>query len=139
MPSILSPQLRDRLAGVSYEARSTSYLGLRPGDLIQFSYMGIIRHGFIIASPAATSGLRYSGRGKSLFNIVPVDDLDDGLFKYLLDNIYGDENTATYTNLVRNSGLSTVNPNTSKEYLPNFRTLQVIGIFSIIKIFIEDE
>jgi hypothetical protein len=128
----LIPELRDRLLSKDYEAKSTSYAGLRPGDLIQFIYAGVTRYGFILGSDYKPTGIIYSTRGKSLNYVMVTDSLGDDEFNYLLNNIYGDELKARYDRLKEDGFVGTVS---------NFRTMQLLGITSIIKILIvpEDE
>ena len=132
MISALSPQMRTRLQNRAFEAVLTSYTGLRPGDLIQFSYMGATRNGFIVGSagPGRADGLFLSSRNLTLYNILVTDILDDDTFEKLLNNIYNDEYQANYQRLKSSKDFS----ESSKS---NFRTMQVMGIRSIIKILLE--
>lgn len=128
----LLPELRDRLSSKTYEEKATSYAGLRPGDLIQFSYGGRLRYGFILGSDYRPNGITYSSRNRSLNYIMVTDSLGDEAFNYLLNNIYGDELKARYDRLKEDGFVGTVS---------NFRTMQLLGVRSIIKILIvpEDE
>tara|TARA_R100000664_G_C2722917_1_gene115829 strand:- start:349 stop:771 length:423 start_codon:yes stop_codon:yes gene_type:complete len=130
MISGLTQQLRDRLSKKKFEAVLTSYTGLRPGDLIQFTYMGAYRNGFIVGSsgPGRSDGLFLSSRNLTLYNVLVTDVLDDDTFQSLLDTIYNDEYLAHYDRLKSKF------PETARE---KFRTMQVMGIRSIIKILIE--
>jgi len=128
MAYLLLPQLTDRLLNVEYEARPTSFAGLQPGDLIQFSYNGTTRHGFTLGSNYRPTGLYLSSRGKSLNYVMLVDQLSDEAFSYLLNNIYEDEIKARYDYLKGSGFVDTVS---------NFRTVQLLGVKSIIKIFID--
>lgn len=128
----LLPELRNRLTAKTYQANATSYAGLRPGDLIQFSYAGRLRYGFILGSDYRPTGITYSSRNRSLNYVLVTDSLGDEAFNYLLNNIYGDELKARYDRLKEDGFVATVS---------NFRTMQLLGVRSIIKILIvpEDE
>jgi len=130
MAFALLPELRNRLSSKTYQANPTSYAGLRPGDLIQFSYGGILRYGFILGSDYRPNGITYSTRNKSLNYVMVTDNLGDEAFTYLLNNIYGDEIKARYDRLKEDGFVGTVS---------NFRTMQLLGVRSIIKILITPE
>jgi hypothetical protein len=117
----------DRLSSNKYEARPSSYASLAPGDLIQFSYNGTLRHGFVIGSNYRPTGLFLSSRGKSLNYVMLVNSLSDEAFKFLLDNIYEDEIKARYDYL-KNIGFAGT--------YSNFRSVQLLGVKSIVKIFV---
>lgn len=122
---MLLPQLINRLEERYYEPRSTSYSGLSPGDLIQFSFMGQLRHGFVISSRRTTNGLFMSTRNKSLANVMVTDTLSDAAFNFLLNNIYDDENKADYHYLKSIGFAGTYS---------HFRTIPLLGIRQIVKI-----
>lgn len=126
----LLPQLTDRLVATQYEARPTSYAGLQPGDLIQFIYNGTIRHGFVLGSNYRPTGLFLSSRGKSLNYVMLVDSLSDDAFQFLLDNIYENETKARYDYLKSIGFVGTYS---------NFRSVQLLGVKSIIKVFINNK
>tara|TARA_R100001509_G_scaffold7616_1_gene4397 strand:+ start:1005 stop:1418 length:414 start_codon:yes stop_codon:yes gene_type:complete len=119
------PDLQEKLVGRNYEPTSTSYAGLKPGDLIQFSYAGALRQGFIIGSDYKPYGLIYSSRGRSLNYILLTDGLGGESFDYLLNTIYGNENNANY-DFLKKQGFT--------EVVSNFRTMQLMGIRSILKL-----
>lgn len=122
---MLLPQLSNRLENTNYEPRLTSYSSLRPGDLIQFSFRGQLRHGFVISSRRTGSGLFLSTRNKSLVNVMVADTLSDAAFYFLLDNIYDNQHKADYFYL-KSSGFAGT--------YSNFRTIPLLGIRKIIKI-----
>jgi len=128
----LLPELRERLFANErkYKVRETSYSGLRPGDLIQFDYMGSSRYGYVLASKKTTSGLFTSLKGTRLSNVLDIGGLDEGDFTQLLNNIYNNESKADYQDLKKSGFLD----DTKK-----FRTFRLMGLRNILKVYLDLE
>jgi hypothetical protein len=112
----------------SYTVISTSYLGLQPGDLIQFNYEGSLRFGLIVASRRTDDGIFLSGRLNTLLNVILLPDLSEAMFSLMVNNLYENENACKYG---------------SRRILgvflgkKNLRTFNVAKIKSLIKFIIE--
>jgi hypothetical protein len=120
--------LDDRLAGYKYRLASTSYLGLKPGDLISFSYQGDSRYGLIVSSKRTSDGMFLSTRNNTLINVVMITGLSDGMFSLMINNLYENEIACNYHS-----------PRIIGAFLgkQNFRTLNVSKIRRLIRIDIE--
>ena len=121
----ISPDLQENLGDFSYSARFTSYLGLKPGDLIQLTYEGQHRHGLVLATPKHTNGLFLSSQYNSLLNVVVFDSLNEGMFSLMVDNLYKSPSTCNY----RNSTI--IGSFLGKENLRSFNMAKAHGIISI--------
>tara|TARA_R110002124_G_scaffold229415_2_gene394605 strand:+ start:300 stop:770 length:471 start_codon:yes stop_codon:yes gene_type:complete len=145
----LSGDLRDRLGEFTpdrYTVVETSYIGLRPGDLIEFSY-GYVkgrRYGIILKTDAHFNGIFLSTLGNSLYNVLTCESLDEDIFLSLLNTMYGDESKSTYAEAV---SIAPLNPPENAERkkkrkrqpkydrsVRDFRTLNISGLSDIFKI-----
>jgi len=126
----------ERVKYSGYTISETSYLGLRPGDLIQFKYgygPRSTRYGIILSSGRASSGLFLSRLLNSLYNVLVCEGLEEGMFLSLLNTMYGKESKATYSMAKSVAALET-SPSTGKPYVKDFRTLNVSTLFDILKV-----
>lgn len=84
-----------------YEVHETSFYGLRPGDLINFSYDGIPRLGLVVRSRRTQSGYFLSTRNNTLLNVFQIESLSQGLFDTMVNNLYRNRVRCTYKNSPR--------------------------------------
>jgi len=120
----LSTENQEKLSGYSFRGRETSYLGLRPGDVIQFGYMGSLRLGVVVASRRTSSGIFLSSRSV-LMNVVLLEGLSEGMFTILVNNLYNNDYVSDYRNLPTIRGFV-------KSH--NFRTFKVGYMSDIITV-----
>tara|TARA_Y100001937_G_scaffold37513_1_gene53505 strand:- start:30544 stop:30960 length:417 start_codon:yes stop_codon:yes gene_type:complete len=138
MASILLPSFSERLKPFSKkidketgqrlppEYSETSYLGLRPGDLIQVTYEGVARYGLILSSRTTKSGIFISTRNNALVNFIGVSGLSEAMFSLMINNLYNNENACSIMS-------STVAVFIGKT---NFRTLNQAKMKDILKVYI---
>lgn len=141
----LSADLRDELkefTSEGYMVVETSYIGLRPGDLIEFSY-GYVRgrrYGIVLKTDNHFNGIFLSRLGNSLYNVLTCESLDEGIFISLLNRMYGDESKATYAEAY---SIAPLNPPAKRKMkrqskyprsVRDFRTLNISGLSDIFKI-----
>ena len=105
-----------------YSVDETSYLGLRPGNLIEFTYGGVRRHGIVVSSRRTSSGIFLSTLDNPLYNVLVCESLDDASFDKLLNTMYGKDNSATYAKVK------------SMNFGDKFRTLKVTVLRDIYKV-----
>lgn len=124
----ISQELINNLLGLNYQITETSYLGLRPGDLIQLNYGGATKYGLIVSSKRTTDGMFLSTRNNTLVNFVMVEGLSQAMFSLMVNNLYNNENACNY-----------YSPAIIGAFLgrQNFRTLNVAKIRDILKVSIE--
>ena len=124
----LNSDLGEALLTYNYRTTETSYLGLRPGDLIQVSYEGSIRYGLVVSSRRTTGGLFLSSRYNTLLNLVLINGLSLAMFSMMVNNLYNNENACNY-----------YSPAIIGAFLgkQNFRTLNVAKVRDILKVTIE--
>jgi len=124
----LDDQFSQNLSEYTYSFVETSYLGLRPGDLIQVSYAGSTRYGLVVSSRRTSDGLFLSSKNNSLLNFVMLMSLSEAMFSLVVNNLYNNENACNY-----------YSPAILGAFLgkQNFRTLNVAKLRDILKISIE--
>ena len=108
MAKTLNPQLVKTLN--RYESkvlRETSTLGLRPGDIIQFSYISAgsnspsTPYGIVVSSQRTSTGLFLSTKGNSLINVILIaDTLSEAMTDLMINNIYKNRTACSYKNLI---------------------------------------
>ena len=125
-----SAPIQTKLQGYKYRLHSTSYLGLRPGDLIEFKYQGSLRNGLVVASRRTTDGLFLSNLNNTLLNVVLVSELSEVMFSLMVNNLYKNETACNY-----------YSPKIIGAFLgrQNFRTLNVAKIRGLVKLNIINE
>lgn len=114
----------------NYSVAETSYLALRPGNLIEFTYAGKPRYGIVISSQRSSGGMFLSNQYNTLSTVLVGDSLDEGVFRELLNTMYGNEVAATYSTA---KGISSLRA-AGKSYVGNFRTLNVSVLSNIYKV-----
>jgi hypothetical protein len=121
----ISEELQEDLLGYSYRLAETSYLGLRPGDLIQLSYSGSTKYGLVVSSRRTSDGMFLSSRNNTLLNFVIVEGLSEAMFSLMVNNLYNNETACNY-----------YSPAIIGAFLgkQNFRTLNVAKIRNILKV-----
>ena len=125
MNRALDISLSNKLGISDYSVVETSYLGLRPGDLIQFSYTGSLRYGLVVSSRRTTDGIFLSSRNNTLLNVVTTQALTEAMFSLMVNNLYKNENACNYHS-----------PRVIGAFLgkDNFRTFNVAKTKDIFKI-----
>jgi len=125
----VSQELTDKLAEFSPKFVETSYLGLRPGDLIQLTYDKSFRYGMVVSSRRTTDGMFLSSRNNTLVNVVLVNSLSEAMFSLMVNNLYNNENACSY-----------YSPRIIGAFLgkSNFRTFNVAKMRDILKVVIEE-
>ena len=123
--SKLSEDLQISLEQFKYSVRETSYLGLRPGDLIQIVYGGQFRQGLVLATPHNTRGMFVSSQDNSLLNVLVFDSLNEGMFSLMVDNLYKNPSTCNYSNS------TIIGAFLGKENLRSFNTANFSHVLSI--------
>ena len=75
----------------------TSWMGLQPGDLVQFYYIdGGVRFGLVVSSRRTSSGIFLSTRNNTLLNIVEIESLTDSMFSLMINNLYQNRDACNY-------------------------------------------
>lgn len=92
----IQESLQVQLLPFRYSVNETSYLGLKPGDLIQFSYSGSIRQGLIVSSKRTSDGMFLSTRNNTLLNVVVTSSLSEAMFSLMVNNLYRNETACNY-------------------------------------------
>jgi hypothetical protein len=125
-----SAPIQTKLQGYKYRLHSTSYLGLQPGDLIEFKYQGSLRNGLVVASKRTTDGMFLSNLNNTLLNVVLVSELSEVMFSLMVNNLYKNKNACNY-----------YSPKIIGAFLgrQNFRTLNVAKIRGLVKLNIINE
>lgn len=125
----VNQDLQQALSEYSYSLVETSYLGLRPGDLVQVTYAGSTRYGLIVSSRRTTDGMFLSTRNNTLVNFVAVQGLSEAMFSLMVNNLYNNEVACNYyTPAIIGAFLGK----------QNFRTLNVAKIRDILKVNIRE-
>lgn len=96
MNKSLTEPLAANLEPYQYMLKETSYLGLKPGDLIQINYEGWFRYGLVVSSRGAANGMFVSSRYKALLNVVDVQSLSEGMFPLMVNNLYKNRSACNY-------------------------------------------
>jgi hypothetical protein len=125
----VSQELQRSLSEYSYRLSETSYLSLRPGDLVQVSYAGSVKYGLIVSSRRTSDGMFLSSRNNTLVNFVGVQGLSDAMFSLMVNNLYNNQNACNY-----------YSPAIIGAFLGkrNFRTLNVAKLRDILKVSINE-
>tara|TARA_Y100000114_G_scaffold78526_1_gene72258 strand:- start:3861 stop:4247 length:387 start_codon:yes stop_codon:yes gene_type:complete len=123
----LEQSFREKLVETQYQVVETSYLGLRPGDLIQLTYTGQLRYGLVVSSKRTTDGMFLSSRNNTLVNVVLTDSLSDAMFSLMINNLYNNEIACNY------NSPAIVGAFLGKQ---NFRTFNVAKMRDIFKVVI---
>tara|TARA_A100001515_G_scaffold135079_1_gene125741 strand:- start:512 stop:904 length:393 start_codon:yes stop_codon:yes gene_type:complete len=125
----LDRPLQQLLVDYAVTVVETSYLGLRPGDFIQFTYRGSFRNGLVVSSQRTTDGMFLSSRNNTLLNIVLTPALSEAMFSLMVNNLYNNEAACNYRS-----------PAIIGAFLgkQNFRTFNVAGIRDILKVNIQN-
>lgn len=120
--------LIQNLEDFKYTLTETSYLGLRPGDIIQITYAGSIRYGLVVSSRRTPDGMFLSSRNNTLLNFVQAGTLSEAMFSLMVNNLYKNENACDYNS-----------PEIIGAFLGkrNFRTFNVAKIRNILKVNVE--
>ena len=123
----LEESFRNKLGDREFTVTETSYLGLRPGDLIQLTYEGSRRYGLVVSSRRTSDGMFLSSRNNTLVNVVLVRSLSDAMFSLMVNNLYNNETACKYTS-----------PTIIGVFLgrQNFRTFNVAKMRDIFKVVI---
>jgi hypothetical protein len=87
---------QNQLIDQKYRAIETSYLGLKPGDLIQFGYVESSRFGLVVSSKRTSNGYFLSTQKNTLLNIVEVTKLTEGMFSLMINNLYKNRTACNY-------------------------------------------
>ena len=139
----LDPVLEEKLQGTPVvRAQETSFLGLKPGDLVQFSYQKGASRGFysglVVASKKTGAGcIRLSTRNNTLINIITVDGLSQTSFNFMINRLYNNWTLSKYPNkgenLARFSNVDQQGMNALKEIFneDNFKTFIVHQMYDI--------
>tara|TARA_R110002126_G_scaffold84465_21_gene205278 strand:- start:1012 stop:1404 length:393 start_codon:yes stop_codon:yes gene_type:complete len=85
-----------QLSDLKYRVTENSYLGLQPGDLIQFDYVSSSRLGLVVSSKRTSRGYFLSTQNNTLLNIVEVDGLTGGMFSLMINNLYKNRVACNY-------------------------------------------
>ncbi len=109
----------------------TSYNGIRPGDVISFSYQNASRLGLVVKSKRTSSGLFLSTRNNTLLNVFLLDSISSSLFSLLVNNLYKDRVRCTYIDAPKILG--------SFLGKDNFRTFNVAKIDNFFSLLINND
>jgi|TARA_S200002703_G_C3786350_1_gene242473 hypothetical protein len=121
----LKEQTQESLADFDYTLRETSYLGVRPGDILEFTYNGSARTGLVVRSKRTGTGVFLSKRYNRLLNIILVETLSDAMFTLMVNNLYKNSTACSYHS-----------PKILSLFLgkTNFRTFDVANVSNILTI-----
>ena len=121
----LDTPLQNLLSEYRFTVVETSYLGLRPGDLVQITYEGSLRYGLVVSSKRTTGGIFLSTRNNTLLNIVLLPGLSEAMFSLMINNLYNNEVACNYRS-----------PAIIGAFLgkQNFRTFNVAKVRDILKV-----
>lgn len=120
--------LIQNLEDFNYTLTETSYLGLKPGDIVQLTYAGSLRYGLVVSSRRTSDGMFLSSRNNTLLNFVQAGTLSEAMFSLMVNNLYKNETACNYN---------------SREIIGaflgkrNFRTFNVAKIRNILKVNVE--
>jgi|TARA_R100000152_G_C6562147_1_gene32561 hypothetical protein len=124
----ISKSFSDKLENLAVEVSETSYLGLRPGNIIQITYAGSLRYGLVVSSKRTSNGIFLSPRNNTLLNIVLIDSLSDAMFSLMVNNLYNNESACNY------NSPAIIGAFLGKQ---NFRTFNVSKIRNVLKVTIK--
>ena len=127
---MVSESIQTKLLGYRYSLVESSYLGLRPGDLVEFNYQGTLRNGLVVSSRRTSDGMFLSSVNNTLVNIVLIPGLSDAMFSLMVNNLYKNESACTYQS-----------PKILGVFLgkQNFRTFNVSKIRMLLQVKITNE
>jgi hypothetical protein len=111
--------------------RETSWLGVSPGDLVQFDYFeGGTRYGLVVSSRRTHRGYFLSSRDNTLLNVVEIESLTDSMFSLMINNLYKNRSACNY-----------YSPKIIGAFLgrENFRTFNVSKITNFLSVDIAEE
>jgi len=108
---------RDRITSLDPEERivrapETSYLGLKPGDVIQFSYVSESKNGVyqglvVSTKRSGARGFRFAPTTlNTILQVVTLDSLSDQLLQYVINNLYKNRILSRYLAVKKRSGAS---------------------------------
>ncbi len=108
---------RDRITSLDPEDRivrapETSYLGLKPGDVIQFSYVSESKNGVyqglvVSTKRSGARGFRFAPTTlNTILQVVTLDSLSDQLLQYVINNLYKNRILSRYLAVKKRSGAS---------------------------------
>lgn len=125
MARLVNQELQQSLSDFPHRIAEVSYLGLRPGDLVQVTYGGSIKYGLIVSSRRTSDGMFLSSRNNTLINFVSIQGLSEAMFSLMVNNLYGNESACNY-----------YSPKILGAFLgkDNFRTLNVAKVRDILKV-----
>ena len=121
----LSKRTEEQLNDYQYSVTETSFLGLRAGALIQLDYGNTSRLGLVVSSRRTNSGYFLSTKKNILLNVVEVDQLTEGMFSLMINNLYRNASACNYHS-----------PRILGAFLgnDNFKTFNVSKITNILRI-----
>ena len=125
MNRVLDTPLQNLLSEYRFTVAETSYLGLRPGDLIQITYEGSLRYGLVVSSKRTAGGIFLSTRNNTLLNVVLLPGLSEAMFSLMINNLYNNEVACNYRS-----------PAIIGAFLgkQNFRTFNIAKVRDILKV-----
>jgi hypothetical protein len=108
---------RDRITSLDPKDRivrapETSYLGLKPGDVIQFSYVSESKNGVyqglvVSTKRSGARGFRFAPTTlNTILQVVTLDSLSDQLLQYVINNLYKNRILSRYLAVKKRSGAS---------------------------------
>lgn len=121
--------LEELLSEYEYQIHETSFIGLKPGDLVMFDYINNFevtsRFGIVVRSKrtGVQRGYFLSTRFNTLLNIFLLDSITLDSFEIMINNLYRNRIRCTYKNSPRILG--------SFLGQDNFRTFNVSKIRNI--------
>ena len=123
----LEQSFRNKLGDRDFSVIETSYLSLKPGNLIQLTYEGSRRYGLVVSSRRTSDGMFLSSRNNTLVNMVLIRSLSDAMFSLMVNNLYNNETACKYNS-----------PTIIGAFLgrQNFRTFNVAKMRNIFKVVI---
>lgn len=83
----------------SFKVIETSKEGLMAGDLISFSYLGVLRFGLVVRSRRTdVHGTFLSTRGNNLLNVFLLNSIKNSDSRLIINTLYRDRIRCTYKN-----------------------------------------
>lgn len=108
-----------------------SYAGIKPGDIVSFTYEQSSRLGLVVKSQRTSTGYFLSTRNNTLLNVFLLDSISSGLFSLLVNNLYKDRVRCSYMDAPRILGAFL-----GKD---NFRTFNVARIENLFSLLINND
>tara|TARA_R100001509_G_scaffold113462_1_gene68767 strand:+ start:691 stop:1278 length:588 start_codon:yes stop_codon:yes gene_type:complete len=108
---------RDRIKSLDPKERivrapETSYLSLKPGDVIQFTYVSENKNGVyqglvVSTKRSGARGFRFAPTTlNTILQVVTLDSLSDQLLQYVINNLYKNRILSRYLAIKKRSGAS---------------------------------